>query len=860
MIVVRKSWIVGAALLAAFMVTALTPRPGVAQQAAPPAPLLPVALTLHGDPGAYVVEGTKWLPPEFGPWSIRDEGTDIFLSLDGEERWDVAFGTGDETLLQPGTYLGAGRAIVDRGIPVMDLTGRGLGCNKVAGWFSVDELHRQPDGRLASLAVTFEFHCEALFPPITGRLIVGGAVARHPAVFPDQMMIADSAVHWSRVQPVLVAPPRATTVQGVRIHGVHSDEVVVARDECTGNRASRSEPCPVWLSATPRGAGPRFAVVDVDFGDTVTSVPIAYEGQGGRTRLVLDSDPGDFIGQGKKQWFDARLGAVVRLVGDASDVEATLKHAGRNWRVLLGARDGEELTVGRTYTDSRSETDRTDVYLEVSGEQRGCGRSIGTFTPDALQLRDGQAEQISVTFEQRCTLIEPTTGLLRGVFEHRHPIGDQDPPAPVSNLRAELHGDGSARRGTLSWGVTTDTAVVLVRRSDGTQPPAVTRAGTSVAAGRITTTTLPAPAGQDTAVAVFPVDANGNVGASRAMVISASGAVTATPGVEERSSGGTPPHDPRMDPDPFCVVHPAGCNDIIESERLAGSDRYATAVAMSKWWWDRSASAVVLARGDVAADALAGVALAAHHDAPLLLTRSSRLPQDVHAELDRVLQPGGVVHVLGGPQAIATSIDDTLLEEGFGVYRLAGANRYETAVAIAEHIGDGPTVLVDGTDFADALAAGPIAALHDGAVLLTRHDHPAPETLAALKRRSGPVVALGGPAAAAHPDVAAIVGVNRYDTAARAADRYLPGPHSVVMARGDDPADALAGGALAARTGGPVLTTPSTSLAGEAATYLCAHGDQLQTAFGAGGTGALQDQVLEAAIEALSNPSASCDR
>lgn len=54
--------------------------------------------------------------------------------------------------------------------------------------------------------------------------------------------------------------------------------------------------------------------------------------------------------------------------------------------------------------------------------------------------------------------------------------------------------------------------------------------------------------------------------------------------------------------------------------------------------------------------------------------------------------------------------------------RVAGANRFETAVRIAELAHSKPTqaYLTNGMHFVDALAAGPLAGAHEAPILLVR--------------------------------------------------------------------------------------------------------------------------------------------
>jgi hypothetical protein len=273
--------------------------------------------------------------------------------------------------------------------------------------------------------------------------------------------------------------------------------------------------------------------------------------------------------------------------------------------------------------------------------------------------------------------------------------------------------------------------------------------------------------------------------------------------------------------------------------RLAGADRIATAIAASQDLFRTrqtddptrpATGAVVLARSDVFADALAGGPLAASLDAPLLLTAGDRLDPATLAEIKRLLTPaipgwfpGNEVHLLGGPVALAPSIESTLVAAGYRVVRHAGADRFGTAAAIAEAMGE-PThvLLVTGRDFPDGLSAGAAAAAADGVVLLT--DGPRLPAVTATYLRDHPdlpVTAVGGPAAAAVPSVPSIVGANRYLTALAVAEQLFPGRvRAAGLASGESFPDALVGGAHIAHLGGPLLLSSRTAPAATVRSYL----------------------------------------
>lgn len=287
---------------------------------------------------------------------------------------------------------------------------------------------------------------------------------------------------------------------------------------------------------------------------------------------------------------------------------------------------------------------------------------------------------------------------------------------------------------------------------------------------------------------------------------------------------------------------------VSQVSRHAGSDRIATALELSMAeFGDDMAGAVVLARSDHFADALAGTPLAVAEEAPLLLTDTVELSDAVLAEIDRVLDVGDTVYLLGGTAALSPDVAAALADAGFRVERVAGADRFSTAVAVAEELG-GPddVVLATGRSFADSLTAGVLAAARGAAVLLTDDDDLPAVTAGYLATHDGEHIAVGGPASRAVPGATVVAGTDRYATAAAAAG-YFADVEVVGVASGASFADALAAGPQLARIGAPLLLTIPGSLpeatadAAEGATYVRVYG----------GTAAVTVDVLDALADVL---------
>ncbi len=303
----------------------------------------------------------------------------------------------------------------------------------------------------------------------------------------------------------------------------------------------------------------------------------------------------------------------------------------------------------------------------------------------------------------------------------------------------------------------------------------------------------------------------------------------------------------------------------VDPLRIFGSDAVATSlwISTSEYPVDGSADSVVLARSDFYSDALAGGPLAATKHAPLLITpgtpKSGVIDPRVLTEIERVLPTGHTVYVLGGPLALAPSIDGTLQGDGYNVVRVAGKNLFGTATAIADVLGNPSTIFeATGLDFPDALSAVPAAVQVHGAILLTNGSAQAPETAAYLALHPATSrFAIGGPLAAAGADPSAVpvYGQDLYDTSAAVASTFFPMASTFGAATGATFPDALAGGVFMSTMGrmGPVLLVdPNLPLPASIEAYLT---DDVRgtRGFVFGGPLAVRPEVFDAITAAVSS-------
>jgi putative cell wall-binding protein len=302
----------------------------------------------------------------------------------------------------------------------------------------------------------------------------------------------------------------------------------------------------------------------------------------------------------------------------------------------------------------------------------------------------------------------------------------------------------------------------------------------------------------------------------------------------------------------------------ITKARLAGADRYKTAVAISRANFVAPQEWVVVSSGQNFPDALAAGPMAAFLEAPLLLVPTSgTLPSAVATEIKR-LQTKSIM-VVGGPAAVSDGMVDQLAklvtDPANNIAFSDGPNRYATAASTSDGfqppVVNVPVYIASGTTFADALGGGAAASLAGGTMLLTTPTRLPSETAAALRRlKPSKVIVLGGTAAVSSAVLSQVKGVvgsavpvtrvggsDRFATAARLSAATMGSAKEVFLANGLNYPDALAGGPVAPYFGGrPLLLTKKDCVPSSTLAEIKRLGATKVTALG--GTGAVSDAAL----------------
>lgn len=273
----------------------------------------------------------------------------------------------------------------------------------------------------------------------------------------------------------------------------------------------------------------------------------------------------------------------------------------------------------------------------------------------------------------------------------------------------------------------------------------------------------------------------------------------------------------------------------------AGADRYATAAEVSRKQFSSLAGdekSVVLVTGEQSklVDGLTATPLAAALNdgkgAPVLLTGNTKLAQPVIDEINRLKVDK--VYIVGG--AISPEVEKELkTKHGVKVERVAGADRYETSLEVADEIYSQTDAefknvfIAGGKSEADALSAGAAAARKDkvAPILLTTEDKLTKDVKYFLEGNkvadASKVYVVGGTVSKAayndivdahKDDVKRLSGDNRQDTNAEVINEFFTetaGDNTkatkVVVAKSDNKGmvDALGAGLYAGLNNAPVV-------------------------------------------------------
>ncbi|MDR3599321.1 MAG: cell wall-binding repeat-containing protein [Desulfosporosinus sp.] len=278
------------------------------------------------------------------------------------------------------------------------------------------------------------------------------------------------------------------------------------------------------------------------------------------------------------------------------------------------------------------------------------------------------------------------------------------------------------------------------------------------------------------------------------------------------------------------------------TSRLAGQNHYQTSVAIAEDYNNNGdCGNVILASGDSFPDALSASILSKKMNAPILLVGTTvNTSSDAFNYLyTHESRQRGTVYIIGGTGVIGPDFETKLASMMFtNIKRLDGTDRYDTNILIVNEVNvlqGTPVFIASGENFPDALSISSFSGSKQYPTLLVGADYLPEQTKDYLLSEKPSAVYIAGGTSVVSQDienqinvlvpgstVTRMAGDDRFGTNVAVLKEFSPTPDIIYLANGDDFSDVLAGSALAAKTGKPIMLVDNqlTNLPPAAETHL----------------------------------------
>ena len=266
--------------------------------------------------------------------------------------------------------------------------------------------------------------------------------------------------------------------------------------------------------------------------------------------------------------------------------------------------------------------------------------------------------------------------------------------------------------------------------------------------------------------------------------------------------------------------------------RISGENRVQTAIEVSKNMFKEGTNKVVLANQDNYSDVLTAAPFAKANNASLLYISSKSISKEVMSEISRL--KAKEITIIGGEKSVDEGLKKELEKRNFKVDRLSGSDRYKTSAQIAAKlIGDKTTTLeiASGENYADALALNNAAEKDKAPRLLVRVNAIDKSVEDVIKSSKASLINIAGGEKSVSENTKANIkkisnatvnrmgGADRYETSILLA-KYSGAKEVVVVASGENFADALVAAPFSAKQKGAILLTNKEKLGQKAEQFI----------------------------------------
>lgn len=266
--------------------------------------------------------------------------------------------------------------------------------------------------------------------------------------------------------------------------------------------------------------------------------------------------------------------------------------------------------------------------------------------------------------------------------------------------------------------------------------------------------------------------------------------------------------------------------------RISGENRVQTAIEVSKNMFKEGTNKVVLANQDNYSDVLTAAPFAKANNASLLYVSSNSISKEVMSEIARL--KAKEITIIGGEKSVDEGLKKELEKRNFKVDRLSGADRYKTSAQIAAKLIDDKTTTLEiasGENYADALSLNNAAEKDKAPILLVRVNAIDKSVEDVIKSSKASLINIAGGEKSVSENTKANIkkisnatvnrmgGADRYETSILLA-KYSGAKEVVVVASGENFADALVAAPFSAKQKGAILLTNKEKLGQKAEQFI----------------------------------------
>jgi hypothetical protein len=373
-------------------------------------------LSFASQPGDRVGEGRRFtLTTADGTIAAsRIHSQGVSVSFAGPSSyWYLSFAAPGDAALVPGMYEGAtefhGRTPTRPGLEVW---GRSGSCSDVAGRFVVLEAVYDGAGNVLRFAADYEQHCGESTPALYGSVRYSSAVPLVARVSIGSAVRDEGDFGTSAVALVASLSGPATRALTAR-YRTEDGTATAGVDYVASSGSVAISPGQSSFTILVSVIGDAVPEPDETFSvvlEEVSGAPVAFAAgvatiandDPGKTILVFDSQPGDFIGRGERFALTPDDGSITLGVYPFNAARVHFSGS-RSWSLSFSAPDGAPLAPGVYENAARwPSSDRSRPGLSVSGDGRGCNTLTGRFVVLEALYEGETLTRLAVDYEQHC--------------------------------------------------------------------------------------------------------------------------------------------------------------------------------------------------------------------------------------------------------------------------------------------------------------------------------------------------------------------------------------------------------------------------------------------------------------------------